>query len=308
MRLYIPDLQISIQRRFLASSAHEMSKVKKTQKPKSLSHGRPPVVQKTKASLSAKATRTLIRSHHRLHKALAEAVKIGDEQTASSIKKQIEDKGGLKSYQQASIQGQSGERGGDTSKLLMEWLPKDLTNTDMKLRMLEVGALSVDNACSKSGIFDVTRIDLNSQGAGIKQQDFMERPLPDSDDDRFDIISLSLVLNYVPDAIGRGLMLKRTCDFLLSVPSLSLTDAQAGFFPSLFLVLPAPCVTNSRYLDEDLLTIIMRSLGYGLVERKLTAKLIYLLWRWESAVEKKKFHKHELKSGRTRNNFCIIME
>lgn len=262
--------------------------------------------------MTAKATRTLIRSHHRLHKALAEAVKNGDAKTAASIRQQIEDKGGLKSYQQASIQGQSGDRGGDTSKLLMEWLPKDLCKTassEKKLRMLEIGALSVDNVCSKSGMFDVTRIDLNSQGPGIEQQDFMERPLPASDAQRFDILSLSLVLNYVPDAVGRGAMLRRTCQFLLPTPSQTLDEEQAQFFPSLFLVLPAPCVENSRYLDEPLLTEIMNSLGYVLVKRKLTAKLIYQLWRFTAvASENKRFAKHEVKAGRTRNNFCIVLE
>lgn len=284
-----------------------MSKVKKTQKPKSLSHGRPPVIQKTKASLSAKATRTLIRSHHRLHKALTEAVKNGDERTALAINKQIEEKGGLKSYQQASIQGQSGERGGDTSKLLMQWLPKDRLENGATLRMLEVGALSVDNVCSKSGLFDVTRIDLNSQGPGITQQDFMDRPLPESELEKFDIISLSLVLNYVPDAHERGKMLQRTCDFLLSTPSLPLPESQSKFFPSLFLVLPAPCITNSRYLDDNILKKIMKSFGYALVNRKLTSKLIYYLWRWTPATEKQRFQKREVNPGRTRNNFCIIV-
>lgn len=40
----------------------------------------------------------------------------------------------------------------------------------------------------------MTRIDLNSQGPGIEKQDFMDRPLPTSDQSRFDILSLSLVL------------------------------------------------------------------------------------------------------------------
>ncbi|KAL1304421.1 hypothetical protein AAFC00_003419 [Neodothiora populina] len=285
-----------------------MSKVKKAQKPKSLSHGRPPVIQKPKASLTAKATRTLIRTHHRLHKALAEAVKHGDEQTAASIRAQIEEKGGLKRYQQASIQGQSSDRGGDTSKLLMDWLPKDISKAGAKLRMLEVGALSVNNVCSRSGVFDDTRIDLNSQGSGIQQQDFMERPLPTSEDEKFDIISLSLVLNYVPDASQRGEMLRRTCQFLLSEPSCALSGEQMRFFPSLFLVLPAPCVTNSRYLDEKLLTQIMKTLGYSLIERKLTAKLIYHLWHWNGLTEKARFAKSEVNPGRSRNNFSVILE
>ncbi|GAB7347809.1 hypothetical protein MBLNU459_g5348t1 [Dothideomycetes sp. NU459] len=286
------------------------AKTKKRQRPTSLSHGRPPITQKPKSSLSAKATRTLIRSHHRLHKALAEATRTGDGETATAIRQQIEEKGGLKSYQQASIQGQSSDRGGDTSKLLMEWLPSNLADGEHKLRMLEVGALSVSNACSKSGMFQVTCIDLNSQAPGIEQQDFMERPLPSSDDDRFDIISLSLVLNYVPDAIGRGNMLRRTCQFLRGVPATNSDGVQSEHLPSLFLVLPAPCINNSRYLDEKLMAQIMMSLNYKMIERKVSSKLIYFLWRFDKDCRSKKarFAKYEVNPGKTRNNFAIVLE
>ena len=191
----------------------------------------------------------------------------------------------------------------------MDWLPKPFAKDQAtKLRMLEIGALSTDNACSKSGIFDVTRIDLNSQGSGIRQQDFMERPLPSSEAEKFDIISLSLVLNYVPDAPSRGEMLRRTCEFLLSEPNVSLNESQRAFFPSLFLVLPAPCVTNSRYLDKALLATIMNSLGYRLIEHKTTSKLVYYLWQFDSVVEKKRVPKREVNPGRARNNFCVILE
>ncbi|THZ08528.1 hypothetical protein D6C93_00488 [Aureobasidium pullulans] len=286
-----------------------MVSTKKKQKPVSLSHGRPPAVGKPKASLSSKATRNLIQTHHRLHKALADATRQGDEQTASAIKQQIEEKGGLKSYQQASIQGQSGDRGGDTSRIFLDWLPKDLPK-GRTIRMLEVGALSVNNACSKSDVFDVTRIDLNSQAAGIEQQDFMERPLPDSNSDKFDIISLSLVLNYVPEALGRGEMLRRTCQFLRALPVLGFGESAPDYFPSLFLVLPAPCVMNSRYLDETLLNQIMVTLGYAMVKKKLSTKLIYYLWRYQGKGSEKRhrFRKDEVNPGKTRNNFCVILE
>lgn len=286
------------------------AQTKKRQRPQSLSHGRPPVVRRPKSSLSAKATRTLIRSHHRLHKALAEANRNGDEDTASAIKQQIEEKGGLKSYQQASIQGQSSDRGGDTSKVLMRWLPSNLADGEHKYRMLEVGALSVNNACSKSGMFEVTRIDLNSQAPGIEQQDFMERPFAASTDQKFDIVSLSLVLNYVPDAAGRGHMLRRTCHFLRAISANGSSSEQKEHLPSLFLVLPAPCVNNSRYLDEKLLRQIMMSFGYQMVQRKLSSKLIYYLWRFDAdaAPKKGRFPKQEVNPGKTRNNFSITLE
>jgi 25S rRNA (adenine2142-N1)-methyltransferase len=284
---------------------------------KSLSSGRPPNVTKPKASLSSQATRTLIRSHHQLNKKLETAKSKGNDAEVEALQKQIEDLGGLKSYQQASIQGQSNDRGGDSSVVLMKWLEPTaaaLSKAEQKLRLLEVGALSTSNVCSKSGHFDVQRIDLNSQGDGILQQDFMERPLPKSAAEQFDIISLSLVLNYVPDAPGRGEMLKRTCQFLDTRHRIDRDAAVQAVFPALFLVLPAPCITNSRYMDEGRLGEIMGSLGYVMLQRKQTAKLVYYLWQLKSLpsetrtkTKTRKFPKKEVNPGAGRNNFSVIV-
>jgi 25S rRNA (adenine2142-N1)-methyltransferase len=284
---------------------------------KSLSSGRPPNITKPKASLSSQATRTLIRSHHQLNKKLEVAKSKGKDDEVEELQKQIEELGGLKSYQQASIQGQSNDRGGDSSVVLMRWLEPTadaLSKAEPKLKLLEVGALSTSNACSKSGHFDVQRIDLNSQGDGILQQDFMERPLPKSAAEQFDIISLSLVLNYVPDAPGRGEMLKRTCQFLDTRHRIDRDAAVQAVFPALFLVLPAPCITNSRYMDEGRLGEIMGSLGYVLLHRKQTAKLVYYLWQLKSLpsegrtkTKTRKFPKKEVNPGAGRNNFSVIV-
>ena len=231
-----------------------------------LTAGRPPLVQRKQKSLPSKATRSIIRTHHQLHKQLAQAKALGDIRKAESIEREIEERGGLKVYQDASITGQSADRGGDSSKVLMQWLRSSWLESHVaKARMLEVGALSTTNACARSGKFEMTWIDLNSQDSKIQQQDFMERPLPRSDEDRFDIISLSLVVNYVPDAATRGDMLRRTREFLKT--------SRIGKSPLLFFVLPAPCVTNSRYMDEKTLIEIMESLGYQMVEQKLSPKL-----------------------------------
>lgn len=270
---------------------------------KSLKAGRPPTAQKAKRSLSSQVTRTIIRSHHQLHHKLSNAVKKGDEAEINRLKHEIQEQGGLKTYQDASITGQSSERGGDSSKVLMTWL-KDLklsSNTSQPLAMLEVGALSTQNACSRSKMFNMTWIDLNSQDPRIEQQDFMERPLPVSTAERFDVLSLSLVLNYVPEASARGDMLRRTTQFMKKTPGQQL--------PLLFLVLPAPCVTNSRYLDQKRLEDIMASLGYHLIKVKVSSKLFYSLWRLaEPVVEAGKvFAKTEINPGRQRNNFCVIL-
>ncbi|KAJ2985801.1 hypothetical protein NUW58_g5340 [Xylaria curta] len=275
---------------------------------KSLAIGRPPTVKKPR-SISRKATRGLINTIHQLEKKKAQAVAKGNKAAEAAADVEIASLGGIQKYQQASLQGQRNDRGGDSSRTLMEWLRPRFSasglTADGSVRMLEVGALSTTNECSKSGFFDMERIDLNSQSDGILQQDFMKRPLPTDDKHTFDIISLSLVLNYVPDAQGRGDMLLRTLDFLKKPDTTKSHDA----FPCLFLVLPAPCVSNSRYMNEPLLEEIMKALGYMKTHSKTTQKLVYYLWRriLRAPTRIPTFKKVELRSGSTRNNFSIVL-
>jgi 25S rRNA (adenine2142-N1)-methyltransferase len=297
--------------------ASNNNKKKKRLMPKLLSHTRPGGITKP-ASLSSRATRTLIREHHTLLKRLHAAQKDGDLNLERSVQAQIDAAGGLDKYQKASIQGQSKDRGGDSSKVLLEWLQPVLKTgkrsdgpESRKLRMLEVGCLKIDNACAKSGFFDVTRIDLHSQHSDILQQDFMERPLPSGKESRnetFDIISLSLVVNFVGDAVGRADMLKRTRDFLHPCKA----EQLRGHFPGLFLVLPISCVINSRYMNEKLLEDMMQSLGFEMKEKKLSRKLVYYYWHYSGTIPevitKKVFKKAEIRTGKDRNNFFISLK
>lgn len=297
--------------------------VNKKKRPKlNLTAGRPPTLQKPK-SISRKATRTLINQIHTLEKRRKQAAQKGDVAAEAAIASEIASLGGIEKYQQASLQGQRNDRGGDSSRVLLDWLKpvearlQAMADSDPphRLRMLEVGALSTTNACSLSGLFDMVRIDLNSQAEGILQQDFMERPLPQNESERFDIISLSLVLNFVPEAGGRGDMLLRTLEFL-HPPSCFRDGTNAGLkrhFPSLFLVLPAPCVSNSRYMNEEKLNAIMSSLGYRVTESKTTQKLVYYLWTRDVDSPPllrtgASFTKKELRSGASRNNFAIVLK
>lgn len=256
-------------------------------KSKSLSKGRPPLLQPAKSMIqpshSSKLTRTIIRSHHTLHKRLAQARTQNDSVAAAAVEAEIVAQGGIEAYQAASRLGQDARRGGDSSIVLMDWLrefrgwiPK---RKGCDLRILEVGSLSDRNVLSlQMAEAFVRRIDLNSSVPGVEQMDFMELPLPAVHTDGYDLISLSLVLNYVPEAIGRGEMLRRTVRHLRSGSSLP-SNIENLPFPSLFLVLPLPCVNNSRYLNEDHLATIMQSLGYVLIHAKQSAKLYYSLWR-----------------------------
>ena len=304
-----------------------MAKKSKHLKKHLLSHTRPPSIRKPSPVLKSRTTRSLIRTHHTLTKRLNRALSSNDSILASDLQRQIDANGGLELYQKASIQGQSASRGGDSSKVLIQWMNEFLAqrtgiNDDTagmgsrnekgakRLRMLEVGALKVDNACAKSGLFDMERIDLQSQHPDILQQDFMARPIPDIAEipsHGFDVVSLSLVLNYVGDPAGRGEMLKRVASFLRR------RDGEV-MFPGLFLVLPAPCVTNSRYLDEERLSEIMQALGYEMARGKLSSKLVYYYWvfkgyeKAQEATKKVKYEKRELRKGNSRNNFAITVQ
>ncbi|EXJ79986.1 hypothetical protein A1O3_08272 [Capronia epimyces CBS 606.96] len=243
-----------------ASSALRSSKARS--RDKALTSGRPPLLSSSKSkpasalnpqrsSLSSKRTRTLIRAHHVLQKRLARARAENDMEQIQDLEAQLAASGGLETYQLASTVGQSAERGGDSSRVLVDWLrpeiearrrgrKKDstlaassppsslahgasppLTPPPLPLRILEIGALSTTNALNMPRLTSVRRIDLRSSGPGIEEADFMTFPLPDSPDGSgewegrrgYDVISLSLVLNYVPDARGRGDMLRRTTMF-----------------------------------------------------------------------------------------------
>ena len=82
-----------------------VSKKKRT-KLKSLSQGRPPTVKPTR-SISSKATRTLIRTHHTLEKERAKALAAGNDAKAAALAKDIEMQGGIENYQRASLLGQT---------------------------------------------------------------------------------------------------------------------------------------------------------------------------------------------------------
>ena len=294
---------------------------------KLLSHTRPLTVasaSSTAASfrtLSSRSTRRIIHSHHRLQKQLAQAQATNDTPLISSLQSQLEANGGLAAYQRASIQGQANDRGGDTSRVLVKWFrevqkqkgqdvnaQEEVNRSIAALNLLEVGCLTPNNSCARCGLFNLTRIDLQSQHPEILQQDFLQRPLPRNDTELFDVISLSLVLNYVPVPEDRGLMLERAATFLrLRTKAGQANGAGKSMLPGVFLVLPAPCVLNSRYLDEERLVAIMGSFGFELRMKKYSSKLAYTYWRLlEHHATHETFVKKEVAKGAGKNNFAIV--
>lgn len=248
--------------------------------------------ERKKTKLKPQKSRKLIRQYHVLLKRQEQFRKQGDAASADAISAELSELGGIEMYQQASISGQLDARGGDSSKLLMTWLQTRPKQPEPSL--LEVGCLSVDNYCTRSKYFKhIERLDLNSQDPRIEQIDFMVKPIPD-EKKRYDVVSLSLVVNFVPDAAQRGQMLKRTRSFL----------KDGGL---LFFVLPEPCIYNSRYCSEMLINEIFRVLGFTIIEEKRTRKLVYWLLEKQPKMLSTRISKVLANDGPKRNNFCIVL-
>ncbi len=165
--------------------------------------------------------------------------------------------------------------------------------------MLDVGALRVRYQRESSWI-DATYIDLHSQEPGIRQIDFfdfVEANKKSSDSVSFDVVVLSLVLNFVPDGHQRGEMLVKCCQLL----------APTGH---LVVVLPLPCVANSRYCTEPHLLEMVSALGFTLVEKHHSLKLAFYLLAFDAANSKRRdklsFPRTLLRTGANRNNFTIL--
>ncbi|GCE97239.1 hypothetical protein ZYGM_004659 [Zygosaccharomyces mellis] len=215
------------------------------------------------------------------------------------IMHQIHNRGGLRDYQLASRVGQTNNRGGDSSKILVQWLQEMGHKSNGLLSALEIGSLSTENRISTCGIFrPVIRIDLESSQPGIQKQDFMQRPLPKSENDKFDFISCSLVLNFVPTPIQRGQMCARFEQFLK-------TNGH------LFVVLPLPCINHSRYMNKDHFMQLMQFLGYSIIRYYEAKKLCYILLRRtgiQHQHDDDKFSKkHKFYDKPGFNNFSIIL-
>ena len=144
--------------------------------------------------------------------------------------------------------------------------------------------------------------------------DFFDWPLPASDAERYDVVSLSLVVNFVGDLHRRGEMLMHAHHYL----------RPGGY---VCLILPLACVTNSRYMTHEHLGALVRSAGFTVERNEDSRRLTRWLLRqaaprnaspapahltlaeaarfrfWDGTP----FKKRELVPGATRNNFCILL-
>ncbi|PWN22561.1 hypothetical protein BCV69DRAFT_236707, partial [Microstroma glucosiphilum] len=232
-----------------------------------------------------------------------------------AIEAEIDSFGGLEAYQDASLIGADKTKGGESGKwcaAALREIVKENKHED-KIRLLDVGALGGTAYTAFEKWIDVTSIDLNPRGENVQQYDFFDFPVPKDEEDKFDVVCLSLVLNFVGDLNERGELLLHAHSYLSS----------AGGY--LYLVLPLPCVANSRYLDHTRLEEILDSTGWEVVKNGDSRKLTRWLLKskpaaaagdkkgknlkaksqdhpyWDGQVWKKE----EIRVSATANNFCI---
>ncbi|KAJ2781804.1 25S rRNA (adenine2142-N1)-methyltransferase [Coemansia javaensis] len=254
---------------------------------------------------------TLTKEHSKLAAQQARAGSAAEaaalEPQIAAVSREMARLGGLDWYQRASLLGQSRRRGGDTSRWLVPRLRELRLDAQGPLRLLDVGALSCLNYARERAWIHATPIDLHAQEPGIHEHDFFDIAIGAGSASPlfrapFDVVCLSLVVNFVGDPAKRGAMLRHAARLL--VPG-----------GHLFLVLPRPCIDNSRYLDAARLLAIMRHLGFEQRHAHYTAKLAYHLYRLDAAAPgapaeeagEPRFKKKLLPgAGPGMNNFSIV--
>jgi 25S rRNA (adenine2142-N1)-methyltransferase len=256
------------------------------------------------ASSHPHASRTLIRRFHVLLKQQAQ-LKASPQNAENTIaladvEREIDGHGGLAAYQRMSSIGQGDDRGGGSEKVLVYWL-RDMGMSSRKqndkLKLLEVGALKPDNYRSCTWI-DVTPMDLRSRHPAILEQDFLLMDAESEHSEKWCIITLSLVVNFVPEPKDRGRMLRMAYKML----------SPQGL---LFLVLPLPCVQNSRYLTFNHLKALMLAIGFVEIKErwKQDGKMSYWLYRKGDSSKQtvENFQKKVVFRQGKRNNFSILL-
>jgi 25S rRNA (adenine2142-N1)-methyltransferase len=100
----------------------------------------------------------------------------------------------------------------------------------------------------------------------VRLQDFFDFEPPPGK--LYDVVSLSLVLNFVGEAKQRGQMLLKACRLL-----------QPDSTGLLFVVLPRACVENSRYTNTKTMTDLAATMNLKLVEKHMSTRLVFMLFK-----------------------------
>jgi 25S rRNA (adenine2142-N1)-methyltransferase len=142
-------------------------------------------------------------------------------------------------------------------------------------RILEVGAVNLElfnaakvNASARSsrrGIV-VRAIDLHAMHSEIEEVDFLEMSVSVREEDRYDVIVCSMVLNCVTSPTRRGDMICRLYHFL----------SPGGLC---FLTIPRSCLTLSPYMSRSKFQEALKATGLELLETKESPKISFYVCR-----------------------------
>jgi 25S rRNA (adenine2142-N1)-methyltransferase len=72
------------------------------------------------------------------------------------------------------------------------------------MRLLDVGAIS-GTSYTKFPWIETTSIDLNPRDPSVLKYDFFDFPIPKTEEEKYDCVGLSLVINFIGDLKRRGM-------------------------------------------------------------------------------------------------------
>ena len=239
----------------------------------------------------------LIARFHTVHKEMDRLRGEEEDSSLTNLKKELEELGGIKEYQNASERGRKRKQNFDSSKWVKNYLKREFTaekKREGKLRLLDVGALELNYQKEKKWI-DCTSIDLHPppQKRAIVERDFLT--MNEEVDGYFDVVVLNLVINFEGDSEKRGKMLQTAAN-LLSLD---------GY---LFVSLPKACILNSRYVTHSHFCSILTSLGFDLESHHFSTKLAFYTFRKRKSHASQSFPKKLLQKGTQKNNFAITLQ
>ncbi|XP_072019126.1 uncharacterized protein [Amphiura filiformis] len=219
----------------------------------------------------ARCSNKLVSKLHELVKELdqteqrAEAVQGRENKVKiNAIQAQIDELGGLEAYQTSSQLGKSHHGNVSTAKWILSKLKEFNIRAEKghKLKLLDVGALEL-NYTKQCKWIECTAIDLNPHSAGIVKADFLQ--FQNDTPQMYDIIVMSLVLNFAGSPAIRGDMLKK-CSRICKPKG------------HLFVILPLACLENSRYLTHDTFHDMLDKLGFQMVSSHNSRKLSFKMF------------------------------
>jgi 25S rRNA (adenine2142-N1)-methyltransferase len=201
-----------------------------------------------KAEKEPSAHSRLIANFHTIEKKLSQTT---DEAEKKKLLAEREALGGLKAYQDASLMGADSSKGGESGKWIVKALKEVLGSERRDVKLLDVGSLS-GTAFVKYPWIKAKSIDINPRGDSVERIDFFKLPVLASEEDKYDVVSFSLVVNFVGDIQERGKMLLQAHRHVKKGGHLA-------------LILPLACVANSRYCTHQRLEEILDSCGWKVV-------------------------------------------